>query len=410
MTRKGGSHSRGKGERAVREELRDILRESVSSVIARERSAFDSLAGPHRASLVLFGAGFIGRKVLAALRSKGITPLAFADTSREKWGTAVDGVPVLSPVEAAQRHGAHAAFIVTVWSNLNSFLEVKRQLMKLNCTRIVPFPALAWKYPDDFLPYYQLDLPHKIIGHSEEIIAAFDLLSDDESRRQYLAQFRYLLLLDFEGLPAPSPEEQYFPPDIVTLSPDEFFVDCGAFDGDTLGAFLLRAGSRFAGVIAYEPDPLSYAKLRAYASKLPEDIKRRITVKNAALGAARGVISFEGAGSTSSTASSRGSYEVGVVSLDEELSGISPTFIKFDIEGGERDAIRGAEKILRRGKPLIAISVYHNQRDIWEIPLHLHSLCPDYHFSLRSHRADGWETVLYAIPPERVRPLRVKVL
>jgi FkbM family methyltransferase len=386
-----------------------MLREDVSSVIAREHSAFDEFAGSCGASPVLFGAGFIGRRVLAVLRSKGITPLAFADNCRGKWGTAIDGVPVLSPSEAVQRHGSHAAFIVTVWSNMHCFLDIKRQLLELKCRCVVPFPALAWKYAGDFLPYYQLNLPHNIIEHAIDVVDTFDLLSDDESRRQYLAQCRYLLLLDFEGLPVPSPEDQYFPPDIITLSPNEIFVDCGAFDGDTIEAFLLRAGSTFKSIIAYEPDPLSYAKLCSYTSSLRERIKSRINMRNAALGTRRSIISFEGVGSTASAISSGGSHEVDIVSLDDELSGIVPTFLKFDIEGSELDALMGAQKIIRSTHPIIAISVYHNQQDIWEIPLYLHSLCDEYQFYFRSHHADGWETVLYAIPPGRLRSHRTVI-
>jgi hypothetical protein len=54
------------------EQLEDILRriesEPAEAVRARERTAFDELAGPFGERLVLFGAGPLGKSVLAGLR------------------------------------------------------------------------------------------------------------------------------------------------------------------------------------------------------------------------------------------------------------------------------------------------------------------------------------------------------
>jgi len=65
---------------------------------------------------VLFGAGNLGRKVLQCLRSIGVEPLAFADNSPSKWGSQVDGVPVLSPKDAAAQYGGSALFLIAIWS------------------------------------------------------------------------------------------------------------------------------------------------------------------------------------------------------------------------------------------------------------------------------------------------------
>ncbi len=76
-------------------ELDRILSEPLSRVREREKSAFDTLLADCGNRLVLFGAGNLGRKVLQCVRSIGVEPLAFADNSQPKWGTHVDGVPVL---------------------------------------------------------------------------------------------------------------------------------------------------------------------------------------------------------------------------------------------------------------------------------------------------------------------------
>ena len=70
--------------------LEDLLSESISSAQKRESTILDELKKPFNNSFVLFGSGFLGRKILAGLRKNGIDPLAFADNNREKWNTTID--------------------------------------------------------------------------------------------------------------------------------------------------------------------------------------------------------------------------------------------------------------------------------------------------------------------------------
>ena len=71
-------------------------------------------------------------------------------------------------------------------------------------------------------------------------------------------------------------------------------------------------------------------------------------------------------------------------------------FIKMDIEGAEQQALRGAEKSIRRFKPDMAITVYHSLEDFWQIPQYLVSLNLGYVFYLRHFTIHAEETVLFA--------------
>lgn len=61
-------------------------------------------------------------------------------------------------------------------------------------------------------------------------------------------------------------------------------------------------------------------------------------------------------------------------------NGILPDFIKMDIEGSELDALKGAKNILIKKRPKLAICLYHKNQDMWEIPLYLKEIVPDYNF------------------------------
>jgi hypothetical protein len=89
------------------------------------------------------------------------------------------------------------------------------------------------------------------------------------------------------------------------------------------------------------------------------------------------------------------------VAIDDVLAEIPPTFIKMDIEGAEAAALTGARRVVREARPILAVAAYHRQADLWELPLLVHDMGPDYRMFLRPHAGEGFDTVLYAAPPER---------
>ena len=69
----------------------------------------------------------------------------------------------------------------------------------------------------------------------------------------------------------------------------------------------------------------------------------------------------------------------------------------MDIEGTEMEALKGAEYIIKKYKPKLAISIYHKPEDIVEIPKYILNINPDYKLYLRHYSDNAGETVLYAI-------------
>jgi FkbM family methyltransferase len=383
-------------------QLEDLLAESLASARERERTTFDRAIAPFGTRLVLSGAGNLGRKVLTALRAEGIEPLAFVDNSEKLWGTDIDGVPVLSQAEGAKRFGQSATFCVTIWrgEGTDTMAERFRPLQELGCANVIDFGPMFWKFARRLLPHYSLDLPHKVLLAADKVRAAFDLWHDEASRAEYLAQVRWRLRLDFDNLPLPVTERIYFPASLIKLSPDEVFIDCGAYDGDTIRDFLAHSGGRFRRIYAFECDQRNYAKLQHYVGALPAELRGRIEIIDKALAERAGVLHFSATGTAAAAVSLQG-IEVVSVALDTQLPE-PPTYIKMDIEGSEPAALRGASKMIAKHAPILCACVYHSQDHLWSVPLQIGAQGVGYKMFLRPHLRESWDLVCYAIPAARL--------
>jgi FkbM family methyltransferase len=383
------------------EELERVLHEPLPAVMERERHALDRLLEDSDRNVVLFGAGGLGKQTLACLRSIGIEPRTVSDNDPARWGTQLDGANVVAPEAAARAFGADALFIVTIWNPYHWYSETRRQLAGLGCRRIAPPSPVYWRFADTFLPFYAQDLPHKVSHQADAVLKAAAIWSDDRSSQEYLRQVSWRMCGSWT-FDRSRDDESYFPDGMFELIPDEVFIDCGAFDGDTLRAYLSRAQRGFRRFVAIEPDETTFARLSAFVAGLSPEMQCKISVQHCAVGAERTMIPFQATGELSSKSAQGGTSLIRCVPISELADPSVPvTFIKMDIEGAEYDALKGARPTIERDRPVLAVCVYHNQHDLWQLPLFMKAMVPDYRMYLRCHEGDGWQTVAYAVPPER---------
>jgi FkbM family methyltransferase len=382
--------------------LDELFSEAPSAAARRRREAFDLMVGgASTRPVVLYGAGGLGRIVLSGLRSLGLPPEAFADRQANASSAAIDGIPVLHPAEAVERYGSEAIFVVTIWNAQtdHQYPVTRDELRRLGAKYIAPALALFWKHPETFLPYFCLDVPERTLAARDDILRMAGELADDASTEVLIRQLRWRLQMDFAALPSPVKGPAYFQPDLLPPRADELFVDCGAYDGDSLREFLPRMEGNAARTIAIEPDPTSYARLEAGAAALPTGIRERVRTLMVAVGRRRGKIRFDGSGLASAHASGTGAIEVDCFPLDDILNGETPTLVKMDLEGAEIDALLGGETSIRRAGPSMAICVYHCPDHLWSIPLLLRRMLPKHKLYLRPHGYEGWDLVCYAVAP-----------
>ena len=379
--------------------LRQIEAEPVESIRGRERNAFDNIAGLYRERLVLFGAGPLGRGILAGLRKVGMEPLAFADNNQILWGAEVSGLKVLSPNEAARTYGDTACFVVTIYQGSS----VHHQLANLGCQRIAHFAGLVWKYSDTFIPQSGIQLPHRMVEQIESIRTCYAALADDVSKTELCEQLRWRYWLENAPLSPPdNSRDTYFPMDLLSSSTAEVFIDCGGFDGDTIRSFNEHWKGEFRHIFALEPDPANRAALSANIDAA--GLSSRVTVMPYAVGSTTGPVSFSITSSAASHVTAGGNgVTIECRRLDDLEWPLAPTYIKMDIEGAEPEALAGASQLLKRHHPVLAVCTYHRSEHLWLIPNLIRSIVPEYNIFLRRYAEDCWEGVCYAIPDHRLR-------
>ena len=164
------------------------------------------------------------------------------------------------------------------------------------------------------------------------------------------------------------------------VQPGDVVLDCGA----NVGAFTrtaLKRGSRL--VVAIEPGPENVECLRrTFAGEIAA---WRVIVKPVGVWDSNGMLRL-GVVPTISMGDSfvlhgGSGPAIPVTTVDalvRELELHSADFIKMDIEGSEKNALRGAAESLRRFKPRMAISGYHLPEDPFAIPRLVLSLNPAY--------------------------------
>jgi FkbM family methyltransferase len=392
----------GAAREALFEELQAMLGEVPGDAREREQALLAELVAQPDMPIVLFGAGNLGRRTLSLLRAHGRAIAAFIDNAPSLWGRVVDGAQVLSPAEASSRFAGEGLAIVTIWraEGGHDFSVTREGLWSRGWRRVESFIPLFWGYGADALPYITIDLPTRVLESRAAVLAAAALWSDERSLREFVSQIRWRLSADFGAL-SPAEADQYFAAGVVRIGPDEVFVDCGAFTGDTLLDVAKRVSS-WRAYHAFEPDPASFASLQAAVASLPVPLAGRVRVYQAATADRRSTGRFNATGLGSASLSAEGGDEVRCVSIDDVVTGSPPTFVKMDIEGAEQAALVGATRAIREGRPLLAVAAYHKQADLWELPRQVHDMMPEYRLFLRPHAGEGFDTVLYGIPPERL--------
>jgi FkbM family methyltransferase len=253
----------------------------------------------------------------------------------------------------------------------------------------------AWAYSKSFsseLEQKRSDACAFFGQNAERVKRIAELFCDEESKKTFNKMINFRQTGKKSDYISHGRKTQYFINDFFTYGKNEVFIDCGAFDGDTVENFLKLPNMDYEQIIAFEP---CVENFKLIEKKFND---HRIMLINAGVYSKDGELYFsEGIVSEVSTGSKE-ETNVKVKAIDNLENLKKVTFIKMDIEGAEMEALKGAKNTILRDNPRLAISIYHSDEDMLRIAEWVHAAVPEYKLYCRHHSLYPFvfETILYA--------------
>lgn len=234
--------------------------------------------------------------------------------------------------------------------------------------------------------------PDFLYKNAENIQRVYDLLEDEQSKEVFADCINYKISGKIEYLKSCQTLKSEVYENLIRPGKNEVFVDLGAYNGDTVKEFLTFAKG-YKSIHAFEPDKKNFAKLIKSCEGLGN-----VHLHNKGAHSRAGTLFFEGRAGRNSALSSEGTTPVEVDSVDNLCFDFAPTIIKFDVEGAEKEALFGCRRTIEAHKPKLMVSAYHKSEDIFELPLLIKRLNPEYKLYFRHHPyLPCWETNCYAL-------------
>lgn len=335
--------------------------------------------------IIIYGTGKFARAAAETLVTHGVLLFGFVDRPEyyHKGKTVVvegNGYPCFSRSDLAPLPEEYAL--------LYEFIDAATVAEEMDF-----FPgAKIYGYLDGYQPHF---MERDFFEENQHILEQLaEDLCDAESCDVLKAYLHSRLTGDVIPLGRLKHDEKYlYDWQLLNLQDHDVFVDGGAFTGDTVKEIEdFTQGRTQLEIFAFEPDTHNLMKLLQNSSV---EVLGRLHVMPFGLFDKDEKLSFAANGTMGSALNKHGEDVVSVIALDQHKTFSDVSVIKMDIEGSELAALRGAERLIRKNHPRLAVCIYHRSRDIVDIYQFLQKF--EYRFYLRQHAFSAEETVLYAI-------------
>ena len=288
--------------------------------------------------------------------------------------------------------------IVEIFFNIkNSFSKVHPDTQKSiqNFLNEIKYWGTLDVYNNDYTEMYEKAKSLK--EHIDDYVWLYDKLNDYSSKKLLFAILNNWYCYDFKNLSDCMNKTflHYFDLDIIPTFSNKVFVDVGAYIGDSTKDFI-DTYKNYKNIYCYEMTSETMATLKNNLCKY-----ENIVYLNKAVSSSNGVGYFtdELIDASTNKLVNNGNVETEIVSLDNDITE-KVDMIKMDIEGEEYNALVGCKNHIINDKPILLISVYHNNEDLWKLPKLINEFNSEYNFYLRNYGNNIFPTeiVLIAVP------------
>jgi FkbM family methyltransferase len=339
----------------------------------------------------LFGANKIGLMIARLCRKRGVQVKAFLDNDRSKQGKLLDGVPVIALSEVA----VGPEMIVVASGRYSN--EILAQVKASGWPRAMNL--------HEFL--VALEAPHQaekqaaeftsaVLNNSYQFVSAFVQLHDDKSRSVFDGLIRMRIHLDtsiadeFKS----NFRDEYLESDYIEEQDIRYYVDGGAYIGDTLDRFEERL-RRVEAAHLFEPElPAYYESLGRYADRVEVVSYNFGLTESPSKFTYRPEYSFDPLRTLGGPIPSDLTTFGQGIPLDDVIQG-PVSLIKLDIEGAEASALKGAARTIQKHAPKLCVCAYHRGNDLWQLISTVKSIRPEYKVGIRHYSDIFDDTTLY---------------
>lgn len=335
-------------------------------------------------NIYLFGAGSLAKNIYKNLKNIGIDVKGFV-VDDKYYNDNNEYIVSLSTYKSLSKQDH--LLIVSVCNFNFSYINFRNSNPHL---KLLHFGVLNLFLHDYFGDYYILSDFNFLKRNFSRIDGLLKLLQHSPLSLDTLnLQFNIRSELNFDNS-QPNNLNFYLPDFIKEMINDEFiFIDAGMYVGDTIQEMINKHNFHFKKIIGFEPDVNNIEKAKKNLEK-----ETQIFYINKAVSNFNGVAKFNQTSSEESSLSNNGALMVETIKLDDWIESEN-TFVKFDIEGEEINAIYGMKNAIEKYKPLLAISAYHKPEHLWEIPELVLQINPNYKTELRQEGNDGMGLIYY---------------
>lgn len=345
--------------------------------------------------ILLYGMGNGADKIRAVCERKGISISDCFASDGFVRGQFFHGKQVLSFTEAKEKYQKSGLIaLLSFGSSLPDVMDTVKQIGK-ECELYAPDVPVFGDSLFDMAFLQQ---------HAAQFHAAYELLSDDISKKLFVDMIQFKLTGSLHFLTVTDQTRQTIYRELLHTERFTAYLDLGAYNGDTVRE-LLPAAPSLKVAYAWEPDRRSFAKLQTYAQN--ETGCQVIPLPYGAWSHADTLV-FDDSGNRNASVLENASADIRhriqrtttitAAAPDHFLRSCNVDFIKYDVEGAERESLIGTSQTIADRAPALLVSAYHRSEDLFDLPLLLHELQPQYRLYLRrTPYIPAWDLHLIAI-------------
>lgn len=339
--------------------------------------------------IIMYGMGNGADKILAVCEKYGLEVSDFFASDGFVRGHSFHGKTVLSYSAVKEKYASQEPIV------LLSFASSRPEVLELFRTVASELELYAPDVPVFGDTLFTMEF---FLENRARLEAVYDSLADAESKRIFENVISYKLSGDICYLWQAESDRRDTFESILRSNEIRSYLDLGAYNGDTVRE-LAEFAPNLHHVIALEPDERTFRKLSEYAEG-----EGRFEIKCIAAGAWSEctTLRFDASGNRNSgfstTQNAQKIRTVPTVSVDSVIGSEGVDYIKYDVEGSERQALIGSAETIKNHAPKLLVSLYHRSEDLFDLPELVKSLRPDYSLYLRRFSyVPAWDLNLYAV-------------